>query len=94
MVNTMTRTKGFVAAIVAVLIGVALAGVLYWHSYWMDVKEYGQAIVWKGYEVTSFVDNQRRVHDHHGIDDPVATSDYGGYRYFVYADGSCERLEF
>ena len=48
----------------------------------------------KGYEVTSFVDNQRRVHDHHGIDDPVATSDYGGYRYFVYADGSCERLEF
>ena len=98
MVNDMKKAKKIVVAVIAMVVLVAgTAYALYWNAYWDDVKSFGQAIVWQDgrYEVTGFVDNQRRVHNHHGVDDPIAVTDDGnGWRYLVYADGSCEKLEF
>lgn len=94
----MTKVKKMMVAVIAMVILIAGASyALYWYAYWNDVKSFGQTVVWQEgrYEVTGFVDNQRRVHDHRGIDDPIAvTDDSNGWRYFVYADGSCEKLEF
>ena len=98
-VNDMTKTvrRMMMAVIAMVILCAGLAYGLYWNSYWNEVRDFGQTIVWQEgrYEVTSFMDNQRRVREHRGIDDPIMTAtDVAGYRYIVYDDGSCERLSF
>ena len=89
-----TTIKMSIAVIVMVVVSVIAAFGLYWTDYWYECQNCGQTVVWKegAYKVTGFMDNQRRVKEHKGTDDPICVMHDDNYRYLIYQDGSCERI--